>query len=264
MKFDILVENIIKDLVTEGRTPKSLKYANIRVDSDKMLEKLNAGDFDIILQSWEGTPRYGNLSKETLKDVVAKVAENIKEMEPNSFSELRDNIESVVDQFYINKGPKRKTYDERLTKAVTNLILHKEYELVSSAEPTISHEEEEEKSHDIENLSNIESAVYEFVSKADGPTTEQEIEAQFPQSKTIVDSLIEKGFLEKFDDKITAKEKGVDEVPLLDIEDEDEEEDPLNIDSDITSTFKNTFGKSRESDEEDYAGSSDYIPSWAR
>lgn len=267
MKFDILVENIIKDLVNEGRTPKSSKYANIKVDADKMLQKLNDGDFDVFIKSWSGSPRYANLDEETLKRAIQQSAENIKEMEPNSFSELRDNIMNIVDSFYENKGPKRKTYDERLTKAITNLILHKEYELVSMTEPVPTAQEEEERTMDLENLTKIESAIYEFVSRADGPSTMEEIEAQFPQSDTIVDSLVEKGFLERMGNTVVAKENGLSGggfTPILDTEDEEEEEDVLSADPDVTSSFKNTFGKSSQLDDADYEGSSDYVPSWKR
>ena len=41
MKFDNLANNIISEMLEEGRTAKNLKYANISIDSDKMLEKLN-------------------------------------------------------------------------------------------------------------------------------------------------------------------------------------------------------------------------------
>lgn len=266
MKFDILVENIINDLLAEGRMAKTAKYANIRVDSDKMLQKLNDGDFDIIIKSWSGNPRYANLSEETLKEVVRKVGENIKEMEPSSFSELRGNIESIVDEFYVNKGPKRKTYDERLTKAVTNLILHKEYDLISMGEPTIqpqTEEGEQKEKYDIENLSSTESAIYEFVSKADEPTSVQEVENQFPQSSEIVNSLIEKGFLERVGNNLVAKEQESVFTPVLDTDEEEDEIDPLSVDPDITSTFKNTFGKMSE-DDFDYEGGSDYVPSWQR
>ena len=179
MRFNVLAESIISDMLSEGRMSKVSKYSSIGVDTEKMLEKLNAGDFDIILKSWVGSPRYAGLTEEEIRSIVSGVVSNITENNPSSFDELSDSIMSVVDRAYQDKGPRRKTYNERLTKAIRNLILHKEYELIKNGESnsidTSSESEEmsddQKPVFDIEGLTSIESAVYEFIKQADNPTS---------------------------------------------------------------------------------------------
>jgi hypothetical protein len=265
MQFDILVETFISNLIEEGRTSNISKYSSINIDADKMSSKLAAGDFDILIKSWAGSPRYASLSEEQLKQVMTDVTTEITEMQPRSFDDLRDSVYRVVDKMYENKGARRKTYDERLTKAITNLILHKEYDLVSTGESSGEDydndiEGEDESSFDSENLTEIESAIYEFVKQADSPTSMAEVEAQFANSKDIVDSLIKKGFLNKEGSMLSVKEDGDDYTPILDRDEDDFAENPLEADEDITSTFKSTFGRSMGDDFED-AGRT---PSWRR
>ncbi len=265
MQFDTLVETFISNLIEEGRTSNISKYSSINIDADKMSNKFAAGDFDILIKSWAGSPRYASLSEEQLKQVMSDVTAEITEMQPRSFDDLRDSVYRVVDKMYENKGARRKTYDERLTKAITNLILHKEYDLVSTGESSGEDygndiEGEDESSFDSENLTEIESAIYEFVKQADSPTSMAEVEAQFANSKDIVDSLIKKGILSKDGSMLSVKEDGDDYTPILDRDEDDFTENPLEADEDIASTFKNTFGRSMGDDFED-AGRT---PSWRR
>lgn len=260
MKFDNLVESFINGLVNEGRTSNISKYSYINVDADKMLNKLHSGDFDILIKSWAGSPRYAGLSEEELNDVMADVTSEISEMKPDSFDDLRSTIFNAVDKVYQNKGARRKTYDERLTKAITNLIIHKEYGLISTEKPEDYEEDgqgKEKAEYDIEGLSPAESDIYEFIKQADEPTSTVEIQQQFPNSQDIVDSLISKGFIEKEGNIFSVKEK---EGADLTMEpEEDFEENPLEADEDVASTFKSTFGRNNEEDED--AG---YLPSWKR
>ena len=259
MKFDVLAESIISSMVNEGRLPKSSKYSNISVDADKLVEKLNAGDFEILTKGWAGNPRYAGLSEDEIKEVIQNVASEIGQYEPSSFDELNSTVEGVVDNVYANKGPNRKTYNARLTKAIVNLITHKEYGLVTIGEAPKAQENE----YDVEGLSQVESAVLDFITQADVPTTIKDIESQFANGSNVVDSLIEKGFVKRDGDTIVpsdAQEGG----RVLDTEDEDEE-DPLEVEPDIARTYRSTVGSSRSYDDDEGGdGSMGYVPSWDR
>ena len=259
MKFDILAESIISSLLEEGRLAKSSKFAHISVDGDKLAEKLNAGDFEILTKGWAGNPRYASLSEEEIKDVIQNVASGITESQPSSFDELRSSVESVVDNVYANKGPNRKTYNARLTKAIVNLITHKEYDLVSIGEAPRTEEDE----YDVEGLSQVESAVLDFITQAEEPTNIKDVETQFANGSTIVDSLVEKGFVNRDGDMLTASgEDG--SGKLLDIDDEDEE-NPLDAEPEVARAFKSTMGNTREYEDDSSDDTSmGYVPSWAR
>jgi hypothetical protein len=266
MRFNVLAESIINDMVSEGRMSKVSKYSSIGVDAEKMLEKLNAGDFDIILKSWVGSPRYAGLTEEEIRNIVSGVVSNIAETNPSSFDELSDSIMNVVDKAYQDKGPRRKTYDDRLTKAIRNLILHKEYDLIKTGDSnsidTSSESEEmsdeQKPTFDIEGLTSIESAVYEFIKQADNPTSISELSETFDDPEGITASLLQKGLIKKEGSNFVASEDS-DMTNILDTDD-DFEENPLEADSDVASTFKDTFGRQGS---EEYGDAGD-MPSWRR
>lgn len=259
MKFDVLAESIISSLVNEGRLAKASKFANISVDADKLAEKLDAGDFEILTKGWAGNPRYASLSEDEIKDVIKNVATQIAEYQPSSYQDLNSTIEGVVDNVYANKGPNRKTYNARLTKAIANLITHKEYGLISIGEAPKTQENE----YDIEGLSQVESAVLDFITQADVPTNIKDVEAQFANGSDIVDSLVEKGFVKREGDILTASdsEEG---GKVLDVEDEDEE-DPLEAEPDVARAYRSTVGNTRSYDDDSSDDTSmGYVPSWER
>jgi hypothetical protein len=266
MRFNVLAESIINDMVSEGRMSKVSKYSSIGVDTEKMLEKFNAGDFDIILKSWVGSPRYAGLTEEEIRNIVSGVVSNIAETNPSSFDELSDSIMNVVDKAYQDKGPRRKTYDDRLTKAIRNLILHKEYDLIKTGESnsidTSSDSEEmsdeQKPTFDVEGLTSIESAVYEFIKQADNPTSISELSETFDDPESITASLLQKGLIKKEGNNFVASEDS-DMTNILDTDD-DFEENPLEADSDVASTFKDTFGRQGS---EEYGDAGD-LPSWRR
>lgn len=246
MKFDILAENILTSLIKEGRLAKNSKFANISVDSEKFAEKLNSGDFEVLIKAWAGSPRYSHLSENQIKEALRNVASEIAEYEPSSFEELNSTIESVIDDVYANKGPHRKTYTARLTKSISNLITHKEYGLVSLGQAPKS----EENDYDLEGLSQVESAVLDFISNSDTLTTIKDVENQFSNGNDIVNSLIEKGFITRDGDVLVVSdsEHG---AKLLDIKD-DNEENPLEADDDIGTSFSRSR---RENDQDAYDSS---------
>jgi hypothetical protein len=266
MRFNVLAESIISDMLSEGRMSKVSKYSSIGVDSEKMLEKFKAGDFDIILKSWVGSPRYAGLTEEEIRNILSGVISSITERNPSSFDELSDSIMSVVDNAYQDKGPRRKTYNERLTKAIRNLILHKEYDLIKTGESTSiddsleSEEESDEQkpTFDIEGLSQIESAVYEFIKQADNPTSISELSETFDDPESVTNSLIQKGLIKREGSNFVTAEDS-DMTNILDTDD-DFEGNPLEADSDVASTFKDTFGRQGS---EEYGDAGD-IPSWRR
>ena len=260
MKFDTLANDIISEMLEEGRTAKNLKYANISIDADKMLEKLNSGDFDVIVNSWSGSPRYANLSEDSIKQLLSSVVESIKTRNPSDFDELRNAVNMSVDSVYKNKGDRRKTYTDRMTKAVVNLILHDEYKLVAPGDSTSDMSEEGES----DDMTSLESAIYEFVKQSDVETTLSDVEAQFNGSKEVVDSLIKKGFLQKQGNTLSVKEDDDSFVPTLEIDDEDAEfEDPLEADEDIKSTFKSSFKDTFDDGRDiDLDYDRDYRPYW--
>jgi hypothetical protein len=259
MKFDVLAESIISSLVNEGRLSKASKYSHISVDANKLAEKLNSGDFEILTKGWAGNPRYASLSEDEIKEVIQNVASEIGQYEPSSFDELNSTIESVVDNVYANKGPNRKTYNARLTKAIVNLITHNEYGLVTIGEAPKAQENE----YDVEGLSQVESAVLDFITQAELPTNIKDVESQFSNGSDIIDSLIEKGFVNRDGDTLVASghEQG---GRVLDTEDEDEE-NPLEIEPDIARTYRSTLGSSRSYDDDDSEDRSmGYVSSWKR
>lgn len=274
MKFDKFVNNIMTSLVEEGRMPKSSKFSNINVDTKKLSEKLSSGDFDVLLKGWSDNSRYGNISETELTDTLSKVSSKIETYQPSSLSDLNGAISSVADELYATKGPRRKTFTERLTKAISNLILHKEYGLVTVGSGIASSQDEDDEEistmkkntseYDVEGMSERESAIYEFIKQSDNPTTKQEIESQFPQSLDVVNGLIRKGFITKENDTYSAKTE-TDYTPVLDINDEEEiEEDPFEVDPDARSTFKQTFGDTRSDEGEWDEWDRDQVPSWLR
>lgn len=274
MKFDKIVNTVIKEMVlTEGRTPKLSKYSNIAVDTAKLGEKIEAGDFDVLIKSWSGSPKYGNLSEEDIKSALTSVKDNIETYQPTSLKDLFSAIESPVDEIYSSKGPRRKTFTDRLTKSISNLILHKEYDLISvgmgSETPNYSETDDDETSStgreefDVEGLSSIQSAIYEFIKQSDAPTTEQELNNQFPNDADAIQELLTKGLITKEGNTFSLPSEPSD-IPLLDIEDEEEEEDPFETDPNARETFKRTFGDTRSDEGEWDEWDRDQVPSWLR
>lgn len=275
MNFDTLAESIISSLtvVEEGRLKKDYKYSNISVNADKLLSKLHAGDFEPLIKSWSDHSRYGSLTQQQVTDVIDKVGQEIKEMEPASYSELRGAIQAVADEAYRDKGPRRKTFIERLTKAISNLITHKEYDLVSVGTGTPTLEVDDQAEEEGSEMSKLETAIYNFVDQSETPTTAQEIEAQFPASQDTVEAMVSKGLLNKQGDAFVSGDKTSEDqepddfenAPVVDIPEIEGEEDDdiLGSDDSVASNFK---GSRENFDDDDlgFTGGDDYVPSWRR
>jgi hypothetical protein len=115
-------------------------------------------------------------------------------------------------------------------------------------------------------MTSLESAIYEFVKQSDVETSLSDVEAQFNDSKEVVDSLIKKGLLQKQGNTLSVKEDDGSFTPTLEIDDADSEfEDPLEADEDIKSTFKNSFKDTFDDDRDnDLDSDRDYRPYWDR
>lgn len=188
MKFDILVENHLK-MLSEAGVSRSSKFSNIEIDADRLLEKLNAGDFDILITTWANNKKYGNISEEKIKEVISKLAEDIKTYDISSFEDLKDTIDSIADDVYSDKGFRRQSFVSRLTSSIAGLVMHKEYELVNVKQPEQKRQEEDE----LTGLTEVENAVVDYLEHSEEPQTIEDLDKQFSGADSIVDSLTQKG-----------------------------------------------------------------------
>lgn len=283
MNFDKIANQIIKtnSLIREGRTPKSSKYSNISVNIDKFGEMINSGDFEVLLKSWAGNPKYGNLTEDELNTILAKSKESLETYQPTSLKDVYDAIYYVADDAYKAKGPRRKTFTDRLTKNISNILIHKEYDLISIGAGVSTSENDMEtdmeddetprfrsdsaKKYDVEGLSSIESAIYEFIKQSDTPTTKQELEAQFPGNMHIANDLVAKNLVTRDGDSFMQKTSdGMTSILDVDDDDKDYDEDPFDSDIDARDTFKRTFGDTRSDEGEWDEWDRDQVPSWLR
>lgn len=192
MKFDTLVENYL-NIFSEAYVNRSSKYSNIEIDANKLIEKLNSGDFDILISSWANNIKYGNVSEEVIKGLINSLAKDIETYEISSFDDLKDTIDSLADDVYANKGMRRQSYVQRLTNSVAGLIMHKEYGLVTAREPRIEKPEEDA----LTGLTEVENGVVDYIQQAEEPLTVDDLSKQFSNAQDIVDSLINKNVLYK-------------------------------------------------------------------
>jgi hypothetical protein len=262
MKFDTLVENYITTF-EEGRLAKSAKYANISINAPLLKQKLADGDFETIISSWAGHPKYGNVSDQTINGVVDKVADDVQEYEISNYDDLRSTIDSIVDGVYADKGPRRKTYTARLTSSILSLITHGEFDLVKTGAAAQSEVSDEDSDED----SDVEEVVYNFVAQAEEPSQYNDVvhyitsslSKEENEAKSIIDSLVSKGVLHREGDLLTAgEEDGF--AKELEIEDEpkendpitgkpplrDEEEDPFKYSPEAESNYRSTKGQDED------------------
>jgi hypothetical protein len=263
MKFDTLVENYITTF-EEGRLAKSAKYANISINAPLLKQRLADGDFETIISSWAGHPKYGNVSDQTINGVIDKVADDVQEYEISNYDDLRSTIDSIVDGVYADKGPRRKTYTARLTSSILSLITHGEFDLVKTGAAAQREVEGEDESDD---NSDVEEVVYNFVAQAEEPSRYDDVvkyitsslSKEEDEAKYIIDSLVSKGVLHKEGDLLTA---GDDEgfAKELEIEDEpkendpitgrpharDEDEDPFRYSPEAESNYRSTTGADQD------------------
>lgn len=222
MKFDKLAENIINEMLTEGRLSDKTRYSNLKIDKQAFLDKIEANDFDDALSSLQSnSARYGGKSVDSLKVFLKNIAEDSDTV--SDYDDLWELVSSKSNTLYEDKGPRRNTFTTRLTKAIIKgIILNPSNNLVTKGTPTETTDTEmnTETENEIE-MTEFEEAIYNFVRGADGPTDLSEIQQQFPNSEDSVESLIKKGFLEEKQGKIYAKDEFSSGGPLPDF-DEDE------------------------------------------
>jgi hypothetical protein len=187
MKFDTLIENYL-NVFSEAYVNRSSKYSNIEIDTEKMLEKLNAGDFDILLSTWANNPKYGNISEDVIKKLITDLASDINNYEISSFDDLKETIDSLADSIYENKGIRRQSYVERLTNSIASLVMHKEYELVTAKEPRVEKPEEDS----LTGLTEVENGVVDYIEHSEDPVTIEDLNKNFSNAQDILDSLVNK------------------------------------------------------------------------
>jgi hypothetical protein len=251
MKFDILAESIITNLLNEGRLAKTSKYSNIQIDAAKLLNKLEEGDFHVLISSWANNARYANISEEKLTDLIKNISNEISEYQPSTYEELLQTISGVVDTVYENKGPNRKTLTSRLTKSIANLITHKEYGLVTVGEPKKETNKEEK-------VSEKEESALNFVNQSEEPSDYNEVLRHLTgtfgieedEAQEIINNLVNSGSLRKEGNSLIANNEEDHSARALDFENEEEDEHPLNYAPDVEATYRRTIGS-----DEDYLSS---------
>jgi len=241
MKFDILVEQHLK-LLSEAGVSRSSKFSNIEIDADRLLEKLNAGDFDILINSWANNKKYGNVSEENIKQVIAKLAEDIKTYEISNFEDLKDTVESITDDIYSDKGFRRQSFVARLSSSIAGLVMHKEYELVSVLPPKQERQEEDA----LTGLTEVENAVVDYIDHSEEPVTLEILNKHFSGADSIIDTLAQKGIVAVNTQGIITLVNRTPEGELKD------KENPLDADEDIRTSFSRSM---RQRDQDAYDSS---------
>jgi hypothetical protein len=237
MKFDILVEQHLK-ILSEAGVSRTSKYSNIHINADRLLEKLEAGDFDILITSWANNKKYGNVSEENIKEVITKLVDDIKTYEISSFEDLKDTIESIADGIYSDKGFRRQSFVHRLTNSIAGLVMHKEYDLVSVLPPKQEGQEEDA----LTGLTEVENAVVDYIEHSEEPVTLDILNKHFSGADSIVETLAEKGI-------VAVNPQGIITVVSRAFEGElKSKENPLDADEDVRSSFSRTMGRSNEDD----------------
>jgi hypothetical protein len=237
MNFNTLVENYLVDL-EEGRMQKSDKFSNFEIDTQTLNDKLENGSFDVIITAWSNHSKYGNITTEQLKNVIREVSNNVEEYGISTYEDLKSTVENITDNVYENKGIKRKTLVDRLTKAVINLIFHKEYDLVNLNVTPVRQDSEDE----LTGLTEVENAVVDYIEHSEEPVTLDVLNRNFSGADSIVDTLTQKGI-------VVVNQNGV--ITLVNKAFEGElrdGEDPLEADEDVRTSFFKTMGRNNEDD----------------
>jgi hypothetical protein len=237
MKFDILVEQHLK-LLSEAGVSRSSKFSNIEIDTDRLLEKLNAGDFDILITSWANNKKYGNVSEDDIKQVITKLAEDIKTYEISNFEDLKDTVESIADDIYSDKGFRRQSFVGRLSSSIAGLVMHKEYNLVSVLPP----KQERQEADALTGLTEVENAVVDYIERSEEPVTLDILNKQFSGADSIIETLAEKGV-------VAVNPQGIITVVSRAFEGElKSKENPLDADEDVRTSFSRTMGRNTDDD----------------
>jgi len=263
MKFDILAENIIYT-IEEGRFKKEEKFSNIEVNGEELQNLLNSGALDSHLENLANKARYSNLSAEQLKQIISEITEEIKISQPSSFEELKDSIQTVADSVYSDKGSKRKTLVDRLTKSVGNIILSPSLGVVSQGEIVRKSENKPESN----NLKAHEIELINFINQSEEPTTyEQAVEhiahnfaVETEDAEQIVKKIMASGaitregdflavndeYVASEEDKEPSSEEEIEKAIRKDNQDyegdEEEYENPLSFDREVDDTYRKTRG----------------------
>jgi hypothetical protein len=269
-KFNFLVENMLVDL-REGRIPKSAQYSNIEIDASAFANKLNAGDMNEFIEAWSTKKWLGGLPAEKIKSILTSIAEDLTEYPPRAYTELWSQIETKVR----DAVPTRKDLVQKMTRVIANLLTDPAFNLIKTVEASPESEESDielgsEKEHEEgEELSEIAEKALEFVRQADEPSDYEEVVKYITGSfgkeekdaANIIKSLIEKGLLEKQNDKLVAKkESGVaildtDETELTGDEEHDEEirrAAALEYDPDVEAAYREYLSSGDYSDNYNY------------
>jgi len=170
MKFDVLAESIIRN-INEGRLSKAEKYSGIDFDSDKFKELVDSKSLDSEIESKILSQKgLVGLPKEKLDEILNKIADDFSEVPPQTFEEFKEQLTSIVDDFFKERGPRRAVYVARLAKSIGNVILDKNTGVVSSAERASS-----PSSHKEERMSDKEEAIINHIYSSDEPTKKEDI-----------------------------------------------------------------------------------------
>jgi len=242
MNFNTLVESYLTS-IEEGRKLKSDKFSNFEIDTQKLNEMLDNGSFDVFLTAWADHAKYGNVSVEQIKDSIRKVSSEVEEYGIDTYADLKSTVERVTDSVYEDKGMGRKTLVDRLTKAIINLIFHKEYNLVNLDVVSQSRPEPED---EMTGLSEVENAVVEYIDHSEEPVTLDILNKHFSGANTIIDSLVEKKIVSVNPDGVITLVGNLSGLEDLD----NDTENPLNADEDVRDTFSRTFRSSGQAEDE--------------
>jgi hypothetical protein len=230
MNFDLLAEHIIST-IEEGRPQKTEKYSSIVVDGEKLKQMLESGDLDSAIESLSNNPRYANLAPEKIKEILTNISNEIEEYQPTSFDELKSTFESAIYNAYAHMGPRRKTFVDRLTRSLGNVVL-KADGVVSKGEETTKASSREENILDTE-LTEIESSLFDYIRNADSETTTEEairyvtgnFQLEEEDAVDTINSLINKGVLTNEDGILVPKEETTSSTAIEDEDIENDDED---------------------------------------
>ena len=213
MKFDILAESIIRNL-NEGRLSKSEKYSGIDFDAEQFKDLVDSKALDSAIETQILSQKgLAGLSKEKLDEILNKIADEFSEFPPQTFDEFKEQLTSVIDEFFVDRGPRRAVYVARLAKSIGNVILDKNTGVVTSVERTSS------KPHKDERNTDKEQAIINHIYSSDEPTNKEDLvnfvahtfAKEEDEAEKIVNELIGGGVLAiDADGIITSAENDVD------------------------------------------------------
>lgn len=227
MKFDILAESIINS-INEGRLSKTEKYSGgIEFNSDKFKELVASKALDGLIETQVLSQKgFAGLSKEKVDEILTKVADDFSVNPPESFDDFKNDLTSIVDDFFRERGPRRAIYVGRLAKSLGNVILSNTADVVTVGSRTEkSGGEHVSSSQGTSEGKDLETSIINYIYASDVPTSKEDVanfvahtfQKEEEDAQKIVNSLISSGVLEVDENgMVTAKEE------TSDVSDEEE------------------------------------------